>query len=65
MEWIVANIGTIIVSILVVGIVVAIVLNQIVRKKQGKSSCSCGCSRCANSQYCHSAKQKESENKAR
>lgn len=59
MEWLVSNIGTIIVAAIVVGIVTAIIIVQVKRKKQGKTSCSCGCSGCANAQYCHSAKESE------
>ena len=59
MEWIVANIGTIAVSAVLAGVLIAVIILLVKRKKQGKTSCSCGCSGCANAQYCHSAKESE------
>ena len=47
-------------SYLVLAIVViifaAIVIKGIINKKKGKSSCGCGCSGCANKDFCHSKK---------
>ena len=52
-SWISANIGNIVVlSILVV--VVGLVLYKMIRdKKNGKSSCSCGCAGCPMRDKCH------------
>lgn len=51
------NLGTIIVSVLLLGIVSAIIIRTVRNKKQGKSSCGCGCSSCAMSELCHKPKK--------
>ncbi len=48
--------GTIIVSAILLLIVGLIIYRQIKNKKDGKSSCSCGCSSCAMSEVCHNKK---------
>ena len=48
--------GTIFVSAILVVIVAMIIYKQIKNKKEGKSSCSCGCSGCAMSEVCHNKK---------
>ncbi|MBQ3109866.1 MAG: FeoB-associated Cys-rich membrane protein [Clostridia bacterium] len=48
--------GTIVVSAILIIIVSLIIYKQIKNKKEGKSSCSCGCSGCAMSEVCHSKK---------
>lgn len=48
--------GTIIVSAILIMIVGLIIYKQIKNKKEGKSSCSCGCSGCAMSEICHGKK---------
>ena len=45
--WLSANIGTILVLVIVIALVVAISIHLINNKKQGKSSCGAGCSGCA------------------
>lgn len=53
MEWIAANLGTIVVG-LVLLIIVGLVVFKLVRdKKKGKSTCGCGCSNCAMKGSCH------------
>lgn len=47
---------TIVVAVIVGIVFAAIVVRGIINKKNGKSSCSCGCSGCANKDYCHSGK---------
>jgi hypothetical protein len=54
MEWFVNNIGTIIVAIVLAGLLALLIVTLIRRKKQGKSSCSCGCASCPHSEKCHS-----------
>ncbi|MBQ8028566.1 MAG: FeoB-associated Cys-rich membrane protein [Clostridia bacterium] len=44
---------TIIVGAVVAIIFVAIVVNEIKKRKQGKGGCSCGCSGCALKDSCH------------
>ena len=50
------NLPTIIISIIVAAIFLAIVINGIIKKKNGKGGCSCGCSGCSMSEICHSKK---------
>jgi len=45
---------TIIIAAIVGAIFVAIVVKEIVNKKKGRSSCSCGCGGCAFKEQCHS-----------
>ena len=51
--WLTSNLGTIIVSLILAGIVAAIIVNMIKKKKAGKSSCGCGCTNCAMKGACH------------
>lgn len=48
---------TIIISAIIGITVIAIILNEIIKQKNGKSSCSCGCSGCAMKDTCHNKKQ--------
>lgn len=47
--------GTIVVSIILIAIVTARLINMIKNKKKGMSilSCSCGCSNCPSASMCH------------
>ncbi len=51
--WISANIGTIIVVLLVAAVVALAVWSMVRDKRKGKSSCGCGCSGCPMSGKCH------------
>lgn len=53
MDFIRENLGTIITGLVVLAVLILIIANQIKNVKQGKHSCSCGCSRCPNEQMCH------------
>ena len=55
MEWIVTNVGTIIVLILLAGIVGLIVRKMIHDKRAGKSACGCDCAHCHGA--CHAHRQ--------
>ena len=57
--WFAENAGTIIVSLLIAGIVIAVIVSKIRAKKQGKSTCGCGCAGCAMRSACHPAKEKQ------
>ena len=46
-------IGTIIISSLIAITVLYIIIKGIIDKKNGKSSCSCGCQGCALKDTCH------------
>lgn len=57
--WLKANLATIIVSLILI-IAVALVIRKMVRdKRQGKSSCGCGCSGCALKGQCHPTSNKK------
>ncbi len=47
LTWITANIGTILVGLLLLVAVVLITLKLIKDKRKGRSSCGCGCADCA------------------
>ena len=51
------NASTVIVALIVAAIFVAIIVSQVRKKKQGKGSCSCGCSDCSMSGICHEKKK--------
>lgn len=56
------NLPTIIGSLIVFGVVGAILYNGFKNRRSGKHSCSCGgsCSGCANSSLCHPSAGKKS-----
>ena len=47
---------TIIIASVIGAIFVAVVVKEIIDKKKGKHSCSCGCGGCAFKDSCHSKK---------
>lgn len=53
LHWLGENIGTVIVSAVLLGVVVCVCLYLIRQKKQGKSSCGGGCAHCAMQGQCH------------
>ena len=57
MQWILSNLGTIIISIILVAIVGIILYNMINNKRKGKSSCGCNCSCCPSGGMCHRNEQ--------
>ena len=60
MEWLLNNIGTIAVILVLGGIVVLIVTGMVRSKKQGKATCSCGgsCGCCPMAGKCHGGAEK-------
>lgn len=60
-DFIINNLGTIAISILLLGIVAGIIFKLVKNKKQGKSSCGCGCSNCAMSDVCHKPVEQKKE----
>ena len=52
--WLAENLGTVIICAVLIAIVVLIVCSMVKKKKQGKTSCSCGCANCAMHGACHS-----------
>lgn len=53
MSWILANLGTIIVGLVLAAVVALIIIFRVRKKKQGKSSCGCGCADCPMKNQCH------------
>ncbi|MGN0459791.1 MAG: FeoB-associated Cys-rich membrane protein [Ruminococcus sp.] len=53
LEWLMNNISTIIVGMIVLAVIIAIVIRMIKNKKRGKTSCNCGCSGCPMGDSCH------------
>lgn len=53
LAWIMENIGTILISAVLLLVVVLIIRKLVKDKKKGKSSCGCNCAHCAMSGSCH------------
>ena len=51
-EWLKTNLATIIICALLVIVVISIIRNLINNKKNGRTSCGCGCSNCPMSGNC-------------
>lgn len=57
LTWIMENMATIIISVILMIVVAAIIASMVRNKRKGKSSCGCGCAGCAMNGACHPAKQ--------
>lgn len=57
LAWLSANWGNIVILGVIALIVGAIVFSYIRAKRQGKSTCSCGCGQCAMQGICHRQKE--------
>ena len=57
MDWMMANLGTIIICIILVAVCAFILYNMIKNKRKGKSSCGCNCSCCPAGGTCHQNEQ--------
>ena len=53
LDWFAANLGTILISLVLLVIVSLIVVYLLRQKKAGKSSCGAGCAHCAMHGQCH------------
>ena len=53
LTWIMGNLGTILITLLLVLIVTGIIVSMIKDKKQGKSSCGGNCAHCGMCTACH------------
>lgn len=53
LAWITENIGTILISAVLLLVVVLIIRKLVKDKKKGKPSCGCNCAHCAMSGSCH------------
>lgn len=54
LQFIADNIGTIVISALLLAVVIGIIANMAKKKAKGESmSCGCGCSGCPSASICH------------
>lgn len=53
LNWLIGNIATIIISLVLILIITSVIYKIIKDKKQGKSSCGCNCANCAMAGSCH------------
>lgn len=53
LQWISANIGTILISLVLLAVVALIIRSMVHDKKQGKSSCGGNCASCGGCCACH------------
>ena len=53
LQWISANIGTILISLVLLAVVALIIRSMVHDKKQGKASCGGNCAGCAACGSCH------------
>lgn len=53
LAWLTANLGTIIITLALIAIVAAVIVQMVKDKKHGKGSCGCGCENCAMHGKCH------------
>ena len=53
LNWLAANIGTIIITLVLIGIVTAVILVMRRDKKKGKSTCGGNCGHCPMGGSCH------------
>ena len=52
-DWIAQNLGTLLISAVLIAIVTSIIISLIRQKKRGESSCGCNCAHCALHGQCH------------
>ncbi len=58
-EFLAANVGTILVLLVLTTVLAAVAIRMIKNKKKGVPSCSCGCSTCPYSGKCHGEEEKK------
>lgn len=58
MEWIIENIGTILVSLIVLAVIGGAAAVVIRNRRSGKGRCGCGCANCAMRAQCHGQSKK-------
>lgn len=52
-SWFIANLGSIIVGLIIASVAAAIIIKLVKDKKKGKSSCGCNCGCCPMGGSCH------------
>ena len=57
LAWLSANLLTVILSILIAVLFVLTIVHLVRSRKQGKSTCGCGCAGCPHSGACHDISQ--------
>ena len=55
--WLIENLGSIIVGVILISLVAFIIVSNIRSKKKGRSGCGCGCSNCSMSGICHKTEE--------
>ena len=55
------NLGTIVISAILIAVVTIVIAKRIRDRKKGRSSCGCGCSSCAMKDSCHTGKRDQKE----
>lgn len=63
MDYLISNIGTIVVFLIIAAVVTLIVIKLRKDKAGGKSSCGCNCGCCPNSSLCRSGQKNKEHNK--
>ena len=53
LAWFADNLGTVIVSLILIALVTVIIVKMVKDKKSGKGSCGCSCEHCAMHGKCH------------
>ena len=56
LAWILENLGTIIICLVMIAVVAAIINGMVRNEKKGRSSCGCGCAHCPMHDNCHTKK---------
>ena len=56
-SWLSANLATVLIGVVLAAILTAVAVYLIRTKKQGKSTCSCGCGGCPMKDSCHGGKK--------
>ncbi|MDD6308861.1 MAG: FeoB-associated Cys-rich membrane protein [Clostridia bacterium] len=56
MTWLLHNISSIIICVVLIAVIASIIAYIVRNKRQGKTSCGCGCKSCALRDSCHGKK---------
>ena len=65
LSWFEQNLGTIVISLILIGIVTLVTMGMIRDKKKGKASCCGGCAHCAMCGKCHKTAVGSEKNRCR
>ncbi len=53
LDWLSQNAATVIISVILIAVVALVLAYLIKNKRQGKTTCGCGCKGCPNESLCH------------